>query len=219
MSEYKKCSNGHYYQGATCPYCRPGGRASSSSSTVSDGIDDNYGGGNATEAATNVGSSSSDFGNKTTFADGFGAKRTHYSAPGASGGGPSVSNQTEFFDESDTGGGSGVKIRGTRKLVGWLVTYSLDEMGVDFRLFEGKNIIGRDASCNITVNDGTVSDKHAVVLYRAGKFAINDMVSSHGTFVNDEDIELEPRYLKDGDIIRIGKTIFLFRIALFEPQK
>jgi pSer/pThr/pTyr-binding forkhead associated (FHA) protein len=104
-------------------------------------------------------------------------------------------------------------IRETRKLVGWLVSYTLDPLGVDFKIFEGRNIIGRDPDCSITVNDNWVSSKHAVLLFRAGKYSISDSQSSHGTFVNDTDIELEPFYLTDGDIIKIGQTVFKFRTA------
>ena len=98
--------------------------------------------------------------------------------------------------------------------MGWLETYSNDPLGMDYKLFEGRNIIGRDMDCNISVNDGRVSAKHAVILYRAGKYSITDQQSSHGTYVNDEDIELNPRYLNDGDIICVGKTIFKFRTSL-----
>ncbi|MBO4645679.1 MAG: FHA domain-containing protein [Bacteroidales bacterium] len=104
--------------------------------------------------------------------------------------------------------------RNARKMVGWLVSYSLDVMGIDFKLYEGRNIIGRDMDCSITINDNMVSGKHAVLLYRAGKYSITDMQSSHGTFVNEEDIELEPRYLQDGDTIRMGKTTMKFRTSL-----
>ncbi len=104
--------------------------------------------------------------------------------------------------------------RYVRKLVGWLVTYSLDELGVDYKLYEGRNVIGRDTDSNITVNDCRMSGKHAVLLFRANKYSLTDCQSSHGTFVNDEDIELEPRYLKDGDVIRMGNTVFKFRTSL-----
>ena len=95
-----------------------------------------------------------------------------------------------------------------------MVTYSFDAMGVDYKLYEGRNVIGRDQDCNITVNDGMISGKHAILLFRADKYSLTDNQSSHGTFVNDEDIELEPCYLNDGDIIRMGETIFKFRTSL-----
>ncbi len=118
----------------------------------------------------------------------------------------------DFDDMSTTNGNRGQQTyREARKLVGWLVSYTLDPLGVDFKLYEGRNIIGRDMDCGITVNDNMVSSKHAVLLFRAGKYSITDSQSSHGTFVNDADIELDPYYLQDGDVIRIGQTVFKFR--------
>ena len=104
--------------------------------------------------------------------------------------------------------------RGYRKLVGWLVSYTIDEMGVDFKLFEGRNMIGRDPSCAVCVKDPAASLNHAMLLYRSGRYSIMDQQSTSGTFVNDEDIELDPRYLKDGDLIRIGQTVFKFKSSL-----
>lgn len=231
MSEFKKCPNGHYYQGASCPYCRTSAGGSTSSSTVIDPISGGgYGGprpagngGGASEAATNVGGG----GNNTTVISGLGGSGTVVSTPGGGyGGGTIPSNRTQIFDPGQSDGTliNGQTARSTRKLVGWLVTYSLDAMGVDFKLYEGRNIIGHDMDCNITINDGLISGKHAVLLYKApkdpnelvGKFSITDQQSSNGTIVNGEDIELAPCYLKDGDIIRIGKTVLMLRVALFK---
>lgn len=129
---------------------------------------------------------------------------------------PVQTEGTMFFEEEgvDEQGRQQVIVRNRRKLVGWLVSYTLDDMGMDFKLYEGRNIIGRNADCQITIADKTVSGEHAVILFRSGRYSITDKQSSQGTFVNDEDIELEPRYLSDGDLIRIGRTILKFRSAL-----
>lgn len=126
------------------------------------------------------------------------------------------SGGTMFIDDEgfDAQGQQQVSIRNRRKLVGWLVSYTLDEMGMDFKLYEGRNIIGRNTDCQITIADKTVSGNHAVILFRAGKYSITDQQSSQGTFVNNEDIELEPHYLKDGDVIRLGQTLLRFRSSL-----
>jgi hypothetical protein len=98
-----------------------------------------------------------------------------------------------------------------RKLVGWLVTYSFDKMGVDFRLYEGRNIIGRDVNCNITVHDQMISAQHASILFKNDKYKIKDELSSHGTWVNGKDIDDESVELKDNDSIRLGETVFKFK--------
>lgn len=202
--EFKQCPNGHYYQGASCPFCK-GSASSTSASTI---------------AQPNPGM------NKTV------PHNVSYPhtpptemTPGGGAGGymqtPSQNshNATVFGEDVVMQGvtpGMGVNpaSRYSRKLVGWLVTYSNDPLGMDYKLFEGRNIIGRDMDCNVCVNDGKVSAKHAVLLFRAGKYSITDSQSSHGTFVNDEDIELDPKYLTDGDIIRVGSTTFKFRSSL-----
>lgn len=228
-AEFKRCPNGHYYQGDSCPYCK-----SSSSTTgtmtgsMGEGMtqktevfNNGFGGGmdpNATMPAGGMGGGKTQVvgqggggfsSNKTTVVDN-GTGNNSGSAP--------MSNRTVFGDDfggtmSNDGQPSKPSYRQTRKLVGWLVSYTLEAMGVDFKLYEGRNIIGRDMECNITVNDKMVSSKHAVILYRAGKYSITDQQSSHGTFVNGEDTELDPYYLKDGDEIRMGETIFKFRTS------
>jgi len=102
-----------------------------------------------------------------------------------------------------------------RRLVGWLVSYTIDEMGVSFELYEGRNIIGRDTDCNIAVaNDNMMSGKHATLLFRENTYSVRDEMSAHYTFVNNENIEIEAHILKDGDEIRMGNTVFLFRSSL-----
>lgn len=115
--------------------------------------------------------------------------------------------RTQFVNEE-----SPDKVR-DRRLVGWLVSYTLDEMGVDFRLYEGRNLIGRDPKCDIVIDDNMVSGTHALLLFRDGRYSLTDQQSTHGTKVLGEDIELAPRYLEDGDVIAIGKTELIFRTS------
>lgn len=219
--EYKQCPKGHYYLGSLdqCPYCKTINNASSSAETMKTEVFGNQETQRPTEPIPSVGETIG--GEKTTVVDGGtiiggpGSRNKPGSVP------TSMSGHTVFGDEDEvevvatpTGGEKVQRVyREARRLVGWLVSYTLDPLGVDFKLYEGRNIIGRDIDCNITVNDNMVSSKHAVLLFRAGKYSITDSQSSHGTFVNDEDIELEPRYIKDGDIIKIGQTVFKFRTS------
>lgn len=91
----------------------------------------------------------------------------------------------------------------SRKLVGWLVTFDLNPNGVDFKLYEGRNVIGRSSKSDISINDRSVSDKHCTVLYRNDKFLISDELSTNGTYLNNELVE-DKAYLNDNDIIKIG---------------
>lgn len=211
--EFKQCPQGHFYQGESCPYCKTTDHKGNVASTKTE----IFVGGCGSETPTEtMGGGNSNVGTKTTANDG--QETIVVRKPTSSG---YSGSRTVFGEDEDTKDPSnctptnGVKRpQYGRKLVGWLVTYSLDALGVDFKLYEGRNIIGRDGDCNITVNDGRMSGKHAVLLFRANKYSITDSQSSHGTFVNDEDIELEPHYLQDGDTIRMGSTVFKFRTSL-----
>jgi len=207
--EFKRCPNGHYYQGVSCPYCKSSGNSRKNAILKTEAFVEN----NGSNGPIPTEIQNDSVGIKATEIDGqvmFVNDSRRNVAP----------NRTVFGDESEievTPAGKQVEkkvYRSSRKLVGWLVTYSFDAMGVDYKLYEGRNIIGRDIDCNITVNDGMMSGKHAVLLFRVDKYSLTDSQSSHGTFVNGKDIELEPHYLKDGDMIRMGETIFKFRTSL-----
>ncbi len=98
-----------------------------------------------------------------------------------------------------------------RKLVGFLVTYNRNPLGRAFNIYEGRNVIGRDASCDIAIpDDNQMSGKHMSIRYLSGnnKFRFHDEMSSNGTYVNKE--LLDDGELQNYDIIRIGSTLFIF---------
>lgn len=99
----------------------------------------------------------------------------------------------------------------SRRLVGFLVTYSRDPNGRAFNIYEGRNFIGRDVSCDISIpDDDQMSGRHMSILYRNvdDKFKFRDEQSSNGTFVNKE--LQDDGELQNYDIIRAGSTIFIF---------
>jgi hypothetical protein len=102
-------------------------------------------------------------------------------------------------------------IQVVKKLVGWLVTFDLNPNGVDFRLFEGRNEIGRSNKNDIVINHPSVSDKHCTILYRNDKFLISDELSTNGTYLNNEIVE-DKAYLNDNDIIKLGNISLKLRI-------
>lgn len=98
-----------------------------------------------------------------------------------------------------------------RKIVGFLVTYNHDPLGKVYNLYEGKNFIGRDRNCDISLpEDRQVSGRHMSILYRNAdnKFKYRDEQSSNGTFVNKE--LSDEGELHNYDIIRVGSTVFIF---------
>ncbi len=80
-----------------------------------------------------------------------------------------------------------------------------------FQLEGEQSILGRQADCDIYVNDSRVSRQHARVLQRDGDFLIEDLDSRNGTYVNGERIH-DAHCLADADSIVIGDDEFTFFI-------
>ena len=208
MKGFVKCPNGHYYkEGLTsCPYCNNERDIDNCTTTVP-GVEHE--------------SDTQDSDNKTMFIrDKQSVGMREPKAPAIINK-PSIKQEKtvfgeEFEEETETGAlVTKHEYRGGRRLVGWLVTYSFNNLGVDFKLYEGRNVIGRDHDCNITIaEDMTVTGKHAILLFKNGKYKIKDELSTHGTIVNDVDIEEETKEIFDGDIIKLGETVLKFKSSL-----
>ncbi len=69
--------------------------------------------------------------------------------------------------------------------------------------------IGRSNTCDLILNDETVSRFHAVLSYRQKEWMIFDTHSSAGVILNGSRIEGQAS-LKDGDRLRFGTTDFVF---------
>ena len=100
-----------------------------------------------------------------------------------------------------------------RKLVGWLYCSegSRPQEGEDYRVTEGRTTLGTAADCDIVVFDQYVNAQHAAIIVesRQSTKLLLDHDTKNGTFVNDERITKVE--LADGDVIRIGQTMFLFK--------
>jgi len=95
------------------------------------------------------------------------------------------------------------------KIVGWLISYSRNPDGEDFRLYAGYNRMGANPVCDIVIDDETVSGSHAILVYRDGRCLIKDDLSRNGTFVNGKEIT-EAYPLKSYDQIRVGNTVLTY---------
>lgn len=98
------------------------------------------------------------------------------------------------------------------KLVGWLISYTRNPDGEDFKLRAGYNRMGANPACDIVVDDETVSGSHAILVFRDGRCLIKDDLSRNGTFVNGKEIT-EAHPLQSYDQIRVGNTILTYVAA------
>jgi len=77
--------------------------------------------------------------------------------------------------------------------------------------------IGRDSSNEIPVNDAEVSRRHSRLTFQGGKYVLEDMGSTNGTFVNGQRLT-GPRVLKTGEVISLGEQIvFVYEAVDSDP--
>lgn len=215
MKGFKRCSNGHFYKEsiASCPHCAAGTGAGGYSDFDKTAINPSASGGRGGDLdKTQVfGQGSAGVVNPDQATEVFGA------GGGASSGGGRDLNKTFIGgiseDVEEGGDGPASAPRAARMITGWLVSFTVDPMGVDYRLYEGNNTIGRDPGNSISItSDTTISSKHANILHKKGKFWIKDEMAANGTFINGEELEIEKAYpINDGDEIRLGDTMFTFK--------
>ncbi|MBV6449629.1 MAG: hypothetical protein MHPDNHAH_00341 [Anaerolineales bacterium] len=89
--------------------------------------------------------------------------------------------------------------------------------GAVFALEGDQLTIGRDSSNEITINDAEVSRRHARLTFQGGKFVLEDLGSTNGTFVNGQRLA-GPRVLKAGEVVSFGEQIVLvYESSTFDP--
>jgi diguanylate cyclase (GGDEF)-like protein len=83
--------------------------------------------------------------------------------------------------------------------------------GHRFFITQTEMTIGRDPTADISVNDQSISRKHAKVTKQNGKLLLTDLGSSNGSFVNDKKLQPnETVTLSKEDMVKLGNSIFKY---------
>ncbi len=90
-----------------------------------------------------------------------------------------------------------------------LVTIHGPEIGKKYVLDEDEFTIGRDVKNNIVVDLDNVSRRHAMISTKGSKSYIQDLKSTNGTYLNDEEV-LQEQPLRTGDLVKVGGSIFKY---------
>lgn len=87
-----------------------------------------------------------------------------------------------------------------------MATVTVGGGGRDPRTYElnkASLTVGRDAACDVHIDNAAVSKKHCEFVNKEGKFLVRDLGSSNGTFVGSEKLTGD-HILKDGEEVVIG---------------
>jgi two-component system cell cycle response regulator len=89
-----------------------------------------------------------------------------------------------------------------------LVVIYGSELGKKYNLNIPSLVIGRSSKCDIQIDQESISRNHTKIVNTGKSILIRDLGSTNGTYVNDEPID--EYVMRDGDLIKIGRTIFKF---------
>ena len=96
--------------------------------------------------------------------------------------------------------------KGTPRLV---VVDPKERKGRAYEL-KDEQTVGRAAGCQITLDDTYVSQLHARIFTKDGAWFVEDLGSTNGTFVNEQQLAA-PAMLQPGDTVRVGQTTMELR--------
>lgn len=82
------------------------------------------------------------------------------------------------------------------------------DLGRKYELDQASMLIGRSSKTDIQIDEDSISRNHAMLLNDGNNYVVRDLGSTNGTYVNDH--QVAEHYLRDGDQIRVGRTIFKF---------
>src|SRR4051812_5104221 len=102
---------------------------------------------------------------------------------------------------------SRISERPTGKEACLVVIYG-SELGKKYNLNAASLVIGRSSKCDIQIDQESISRNHSKIVNTGKSILVRDLGSTNGTYVNDELID--EYTLRDGDLVKIGRTIFKF---------
>ena len=102
---------------------------------------------------------------------------------------------------------SGLWATGSNDVVELLITLP-NGTSVRRPLEDGPQVIGRDAQCDIPIDDPSASRSHARFSLTPRGYIVEDLDSKNGTLVNDQ--PCTSQLLQNGDRVLIGSTVVVF---------
>ncbi len=93
-----------------------------------------------------------------------------------------------------------------------LVAVSGPRPGARWELRGALTTIGRDAGCEVSLPDSSVSRRHAQVVRQVSGLYVQDLDSQNGTLLNGQPL-LAPAALRPGDLLRVGEVMLRCELA------
>jgi len=97
-----------------------------------------------------------------------------------------------------------------------LVRVQGEDIGRVVQLESAEFVIGRQQCCDLPLVDGSVSRRHARIIWSEERHLLEDLGSANGTYVSSE--RVSQHWLSDGDVVQFGSTI-AYRYSVTDSQQ
>jgi len=98
-----------------------------------------------------------------------------------------------------------------------LIGISSDVIGTQYILQKSKIEVGRRPNSDIVLTEASVSSMHAQIIADDKRWKVLNLLSSNGTFVNNE--KVVEKYLNFGDIVAFAGSEFVFALVVNDQPK
>ncbi len=92
------------------------------------------------------------------------------------------------------------------------ILLSSEDGSIAHRFTKPEVSIGRDPACDCPLEDKTVSTQHARLIYRQNQWWLEDLRSTNGTFLNQEQVS-SPIVITTGDQLRCGHVVLNIEVG------
>lgn len=78
-------------------------------------------------------------------------------------------------------------------------------------------VVGRDTSCDLILEENTVSAEHARLSFHDGRWWVEDLGSRNGTYLNEE-LLTTAVVLTSGDFLQLGQVVYQIEIGMADSD-
>ena len=104
------------------------------------------------------------------------------------------------------------ELMAARRIPGIKLTKQTDAGEVSYEFSTPDILVGRDQTCDLVLDEKTVSAEHARLSYHHGNWWVEDLYSRNGTLINLEMLTT-PAVLASGDEIQLGQVMLKIEIS------
>lgn len=87
-----------------------------------------------------------------------------------------------------------------------IMQVNMDQQTITQKFSQPEIILGRDPSCDLTLDNSTISLRHSRITFHDKHWWVEDLDSTNGSFLNNISIDT-PTVITSGDQLKLGRVL------------